>query len=216
MLGENKDLIIAILQETQRLEQEKGDLSYKIITNLQRNFPDTDISGKTIKLIEAGLLEGEVIRTFQGPGYVVRGLTFAGEEYLKYNAPILQLEENTEEIDDHTSKQWDVFIAYASEDRESVAGPLAKHLGKMGVTVWFDQTELNLGDSLREKVDEGLANCRYGIVILSKYFFGKHYPKRELNGLAQREIDGEKVILPIWQVFQKTIFEKFRRLWRIE
>ena len=101
-------------------------------------------------------------------------------------------------MNSQTPKQWDVFISYASEDREAVARPLATLLRKLGVSVWFDQTELKLGDSLRLKVDEGLASCRSGVVILSRCFFGKHYPERELNGLAQREIDGQNVILPVW------------------
>ena len=41
----------------------------------------------------------------------------------------------------HNLKQWDVFISYASEDREAVARPLAALLRELGVTVWFDQTE---------------------------------------------------------------------------
>jgi hypothetical protein len=65
--------------------------------------------------------------------------------------------------------------------------------------VWIDRGELRVGDSLRERIDAGLANSRYGIVILSPHFFGKHYPTRELNGLAQRESGGAKVILPVWK-----------------
>lgn len=94
--------------------------------------------------------------------------------------------------------QWDVFISYASEDRVGVAQPLAEALASLGLRVWFDQTELKVGDSLRERIDDGLARSLFGIVILSPAFFKKHYPTRELNGLAQREIAGEKVILPIW------------------
>ena len=101
-------------------------------------------------------------------------------------------------MNSQTPKKWDVFISYASEDREGVARPLAVLLRELGVSVWFDQTELKLGDSLRFKIDEGLASCRYGVVILTESFFGKHYPERELNGLAQREIDGQNVILPVW------------------
>ena len=97
-----------------------------------------------------------------------------------------------------TQAQRDVFISYASEDREAVARPLATLLSELGVSVWFDQSELKLGDSLRQKVDEGLASCRYGVVILSESFFGKHYPERELSGLAQREIEERCVILPVW------------------
>ena len=92
----------------------------------------------------------------------------------------------------------DVFISYASEDREAVAKPLAELLAALGIKVWFDQFNLKIGDSLRRKIDEGLATCEYGIVILSPSFFGKHYTNRELDGLAQREVDGKKVILPIW------------------
>lgn len=34
-------------------------------------------------------------------------------------------------------------------------------------------------------------------MILSKHFFEKHWPQRELNGLASKEINGRKVILPV-------------------
>lgn len=95
-------------------------------------------------------------------------------------------------------KRWDVFISYASEDKEEIARPLAETLRKMGYEVWFDEFSLKLGDSLRRSIDRGLAESRYGVVILSKHFFEKHWPNHELNGLAAIEVGGEKVILPIW------------------
>lgn len=93
---------------------------------------------------------------------------------------------------------WDVFISYASEDRADVAEPLAQGLGAEGLEVWYDQSELKLGDSLRERIDDGLARCRFGVVILSESFFCKHFPRRELQGLTQREVNGRKVVLPVW------------------
>jgi len=48
------------------------------------------------------------------------------------------------------------------------------------------------------KADYGLLNSRYGVVVMSKGFFAKHWPKEELNGLATREVGGTKVISPIW------------------
>jgi hypothetical protein len=57
---------------------------------------------------------------------------------------------------------------------------------------------LKVGDSLRRKIDEGLAHSRYGVVVLSKHFFSKEWPQNELDGLMSREIAGTKVILPIW------------------
>ena len=97
-----------------------------------------------------------------------------------------------------TQQEWDVFVSYASEDREAVAHPLAKELEHCGLAVWYDQTQLRVGDSIRREIDEGLIRARYGVVILSPSFFDKHYPEQELDGLAQREQDGAKVILPVW------------------
>jgi hypothetical protein len=106
-------------------------------------------------------------------------------------------------------KEWDVFISHASEDEEKVARPLADALHRAGVKVWLDQQELELGDSLSEKIDEGLSKSYFGIVILSKSFFSKHWPRRELAGLRSREEDGRKVIFPIWHGINKAEVREF-------
>lgn len=93
---------------------------------------------------------------------------------------------------------WDVFISHAGEDKEAVALPLAALLAEAGLAVWLDKNELRLGDSLRRKIDDGLAKSRYGVVILSKAFFSKDWPQFELNGLVARESADQKVVLPIW------------------
>jgi len=95
------------------------------------------------------------------------------------------------------TQQWDVFISHASEDKE-VARPLADALTNAGLQVWYDDFSLKVGDSLRESIDLGLAQSHFGVVILSKCFFDKHWPEQELNGLATREERGKKVILPVW------------------
>jgi len=51
---------------------------------------------------------------------------------------------------------------------------------------------------LREKIDTGLASSRFGIIIISKYYFQKPWPKMELEGLIQKEVYGSSRILPIW------------------
>jgi TIR domain len=95
-------------------------------------------------------------------------------------------------------KEWDAFICHASEDKEDFVDPFARQLRDSGLSVWYDALSLKLGDSLRRKIDEGLAKSRYGIVVLSKHFFSKEWPQNELDGLMSREIAGTKVILPIW------------------
>lgn len=93
---------------------------------------------------------------------------------------------------------WDVFVSHASEDKDSFARPLTEALRAAGLKVWFDETTLKVGDSLRRSIDRGLAKSRFGIVIVSKAFLAKEWPQRELDGLVAREDEGRKVILPIW------------------
>jgi hypothetical protein len=97
-------------------------------------------------------------------------------------------------------KKWDVFVCHASEDKESLVRPLAVSLQESGLSVWYDEFTLKIGDSLRRNIDDGLANSRYGIVVLSIPFFSKNWPQHELDGLVSKEVAGTatKVILPVW------------------
>jgi TIR domain-containing protein/carbohydrate binding protein with CBM35 domain len=77
--------------------------------------------------------------------------------------------------------------------------PLARELKRRGISVWLDNQQLTIGDSLSRKIDEGLARARFGVVVLSRSFFAKHWPQKELEGLETRETaTGTKVILPVW------------------
>jgi hypothetical protein len=97
-----------------------------------------------------------------------------------------------------TDQKKDVLISHASEDKPYVE-PLVAKLEEAGISVWYDRLVLEWGDDLRSKIDNGLANCRYGIVVLSKAFLGKKkWTEHELNGLFAREQAGQKLILPIW------------------
>ncbi len=94
--------------------------------------------------------------------------------------------------------RFDVFISHASEDKDDFVRPLAAALTLLGLKVWYDEWTLTLGDSLRQKIDEGLLASDFGILVLSKDFFAKPWPKAELGGLFAREMAGHKVILPVW------------------
>jgi hypothetical protein len=94
---------------------------------------------------------------------------------------------------------YDLFISHASEDKEPVVRPLAHRLVQQHLTVWYDEYELKLGDSLRQTIDRGLAESQFGVVILSPAFFAKNWPQYELDGLVTREnLGGTKIVLPIW------------------
>ena len=94
--------------------------------------------------------------------------------------------------------EWDVFISHASEDKDEFVRPLAQALQTHDLSVWFDEFTLTVGDSLRRSIDRGLARSRFGVVVISPNFLDKEWPQKELDGLVAREIDGTKVILPVW------------------
>jgi TIR domain len=95
---------------------------------------------------------------------------------------------------------WDVFICHASEDKATIVRDLARELAALGVSVWLDETVMHIGDSLRQRIDHGLAHSRFGAVVLSHAFFGtkKRWTHLELDALVTLEMSGRQRILPIW------------------
>jgi hypothetical protein len=104
---------------------------------------------------------------------------------------------------DNAQREYDVFISHATEDKDSVVRPLAHALQARDVAVWYDEFELRVGDSLRRKIDAGIARSRFGIVVLSSAFFAKSWPQYELDGLVTMAISGKQVLLPLWHGVSK-------------
>jgi hypothetical protein len=93
----------------------------------------------------------------------------------------------------------DFFVSHASEDKETVARPLADELHRRGFEVWYDEYSLRVGDSLNEKINDGLSRARFAVVIISPDFMAKDWTRRELDGLVAVDRDGRKGhILPVW------------------
>tara|TARA_B100002049_G_scaffold191342_1_gene148362 strand:+ start:1084 stop:1926 length:843 start_codon:yes stop_codon:yes gene_type:complete len=107
------------------------------------------------------------------------------------------------------TKEYDVFISHSSADKDDFVRPLATELQNLGIKVWYDEFELKLGDSLRRSIDQGLINSRYGIVVLSSSFFKRDWTNYELDGFVNKEMNGMKVILPIWHKVSKDEVQKF-------
>jgi tetratricopeptide (TPR) repeat protein len=92
----------------------------------------------------------------------------------------------------------DLFVSHAGEDK-GIARLLSEGLRGRGWSVWLDELELTVGDSLETRINHALRRSRFGVVILSAAFFAKPWPQREYEALATMEvIRGTKVILPVW------------------
>ena len=104
---------------------------------------------------------------------------------------------------DDYEKEYDVFISHASEDKDDVARPLAEALRNNGLTVWYDEFELRIGDSLRRKIDKGIANSNFWVIVISRDFINKGWTNYELDGLITRAVNGEQTMLPVWHNITK-------------
>lgn len=119
---------------------------------------------------------------------------------------LAEIAENVAEVaseEGDLGREFDVFVSHASEDKDSVVRPLAHALQARALEVWFDEFELRIGDSLRRKIDAGIARSRFGIVVLSHAFFAKDWPQYELDGLVTMSVSGKQVLLPLWHEISK-------------
>jgi hypothetical protein len=124
----------------------------------------------------------------------------------RMNPGLATIADNIASYDDaDDDKEFDVFISHASEDKDDVVRALAHALDDdHGLRVWYDEFELRIGDSLRRKIDTGIARTRFGVVVLSHAFFAKGWSGYELDGLVVRELSGGKqIILPLWHNISK-------------
>jgi hypothetical protein len=107
----------------------------------------------------------------------------------------------------------DVFICHASEDKSDIIKPLVAAFKRESISYWYDKAEIKWGDSIIEKVNDGLRISRYVIVVISKSFLSKNWPKRELNSALNIEASTGKVrVLPLivgTGEVKRDIFQKY-------
>ncbi|GAA0311616.1 hypothetical protein GCM10009087_22170 [Sphingomonas oligophenolica] len=95
------------------------------------------------------------------------------------------------------SKEWDVFLSHASEDKSYVRA-VAAGLAKRGITYILDERDFVAGMSLRGQVDSAILNSYLGILFVSSHFMRKRWTREEFDGLFTLEDGGQTKIMPVW------------------
>ncbi|MFU0414098.1 TIR domain-containing protein, partial [Acinetobacter baumannii] len=196
------------LSEISRKEQEHSRIQIKI-SELQKK--KTDIQNKLIKENQ-NLAKAEAVERKKIDALVKKQQKEEIEHQKKLKREIESIKVSTQltgistspYIDMTPEPEYDLFISHASEDKEDFVRPLAETLQELGIKVWYDEFSLKVGDSLRRKIDSGLRNSKYGTVVLSADFMKKEWTNYELDALVAREMNGHKMILPIWHKISKT------------
>lgn len=63
--------------------------------------------------------------------------------------------------------------------------------------------EVKIGDSLRRKINKGIAKSNFGVIVISRDFINKGWTNYEFDGLITRAVNGEQTMLPIWHNIMK-------------
>ena len=107
--------------------------------------------------------------------------------------------------------KYDIFISYSHHDKNDLVVPLVAALEKKGVSIWFDKFEIKMGDSITDKISEGLRESRFGLVVISPHYVKSTWARQELNAFFKKQITlNIKKVLPIWyQVSLEDMFDYF-------
>lgn len=89
-----------------------------------------------------------------------------------------------------------VFLSHNHKDKDFVRR-LASDIESHGIRVWLDEAEMNIGDSLIQKIREGIDNVDYFAVILSNNSVKAPWVENELDVAMNYQIAGKIKILPI-------------------
>src|SRR5438105_1672243 len=90
-----------------------------------------------------------------------------------------------------------VFISYSHQDKAVVEG-LAADLNSNGVDVFFDQWDIQPGDSIVDKIfTQGLAEAQLFVVVLSKASVSSRWVREELDAATIRRIEGITKVVPV-------------------
>ncbi len=90
------------------------------------------------------------------------------------------------------SEKYNVFISSQSKDREWVRR-LVDALSEQGLHVWYDEMEIKPGDSIVERVEEGLHDSTYVVFVITSETARSNWAAAELGAALALQ----KPLIPI-------------------
>jgi len=90
-----------------------------------------------------------------------------------------------------------VFVCYSHQD-SSFVDRLVQDLSSRGIEPWIDKWGIRVGDSIVERINEGIRKNDYLIIVLSRASVKSEWVKKELNAALMKELNRKSVVvLPI-------------------
>jgi small GTP-binding protein len=93
--------------------------------------------------------------------------------------------------------KYDAFLSHSSKDK-LIVRQIAERLKKDGVKVWFDEWNIEVGDSILGKIEEGLDQSRILILFMSENALGSEWSKLESGTFRFRDPNNqERRFIPV-------------------
>ena len=89
-----------------------------------------------------------------------------------------------------------VYLAHATDDK-AVAEPIATGLRARGIEVWYDDWEIDVGDSLRQRMEQGLGDCTHFLVLLTPRSITRPWVAEEIDAGLMRAVEGSAKFLGV-------------------
>lgn len=93
-------------------------------------------------------------------------------------------------------KEKQIFISHSSKDKNSVE-KLIPYLNGAGLPVWFDKYSIHVGDSIVDKVQEGLEESQGIIFWITENFLASNWCKYEMRAFIKKLIEEDALIISI-------------------
>ncbi|QHI36783.1 hypothetical protein IMCC3317_21530 [Kordia antarctica] len=87
-----------------------------------------------------------------------------------------------------------IFISYSHKD-EKFVDKLAIKLVDDRIPVFVDRWEINVGDSITNKIENAITDASYLIIVLSKNSVESNWCKREITSGLMLELEKKRVVL---------------------
>lgn len=88
------------------------------------------------------------------------------------------------------------FLSFTWDDRE-LAERIATALQASGIDTWWAEWCISSGDSLRQKIDEGLGNCTHFLVLLTPRSISKPWVNQEMDAGLVRKLNSACKFIPV-------------------
>lgn len=93
--------------------------------------------------------------------------------------------------------KFDAFLSHSSADKDIVRD-LAHSLKAENITVWLDEEQIQPGDTITRRIEEGLSNSKYVLLCLSDNLLRSNWCRIEYEAILQKEIEHDNLrLIPV-------------------